>query len=621
MRKTLVVMALALVASQAAADTRQRSVDRRAADAVPGAPWAQRARVTTSDLVQEANFTAGQALANRPIAQIETNYYTFLTGEPLQVRMTTHANGYTGPVTMYLYWENRTTGERRYFNTATRALLAAGQTSDLFGGVGAPVPVVVPQLSDFVLFGTATDSAQLGFGVNGALGGSITTPAAQTGLFQYVLEIRDGAGRRVLARSNAMYSYIESSVPVSGTITANTTWTANRRYVLADFVGVASPATLTIEPGTVIYGGNNRATLFIQRGAKIMADGTARRPIIFTSPQKTGGRSQTDWGSLVVLGNAPINDNRQGAGEAVLEGLPDQPQYRYGGSNAGESSGVLRYVRLEFGGFEIQPAQEINGLTMAGVGNGTLIDYVQVLQNKDDAFEWFGGTANAKHLVGIGFADDGLDWDLGWVGNVQYAVMIKRAGNDESDGNVLIEGDNHPVTQTLTPLTNPRVYNVTGYGSGSTTVGNYGTVLRRGTAGKIYNAIITGSRRAPVTIRDTATFNNATSGELIFNNSLFGGSFADSAFQSADNAASIRTFLFQTMQNNRAADPMLAAGAPTLVKTYMPDLTPLPDSPALDASFVANPPDNGFFDQVDFIGAIGPNYNWLLTGWANFSDN
>lgn len=618
MRRALAALAIVFAALQTAADPRQRAAA-RAGDAVPGAPWARRAQASAFELTQESN--SGPAIANRPIALIETNYYTYVAGDPLQVRITTHPNGYTGPVTLYLYWENRTTGERRYYSIASRALLAAGQASDLFGSAGSPVPIVVPQLSDFVLFGTGSDSAQLGWGANGALGGSISTPAGQTGLFQYVLEIRDGAGRRVLSRSNAMYSYVESSVNVSGTITASTTWTASRRYVLNEFVGVAAPATLTIEPGTVIYGGNNRATLFIQRGAKIVADGTARRPIIFTSPQKVGSRNQTDWGSLVILGNAPINDNRQGAGEAVLEGLPDQPQYRFGGTNAADSSGVLRYVRLEFGGFEIQPSQEINGLTLAGVGNGTVIDYVQVLQNKDDAFEWFGGTANAKHLLGIGFADDGLDWDLGWTGNVQFAAMIKRSANDESDGNVLIEGDNHPVTHTVTPLTNPRVYNVTGYGTGSTTQGNYGVVLRRGTAGKIYNAIVTGSRRAAVTIRDSATVTNTTNGELVLNNSILNGSFADAVFGSSDNASLTRTFLLSAMASNQNVDPMLAAGAPDVVKTYMPDLTPLPDSPALDARFVANPPDNGFFEQVDFIGAVGPGNNWVLSGWASFSDN
>ncbi|HWW61401.1 MAG TPA: hypothetical protein VN181_08545, partial [Thermoanaerobaculia bacterium] len=221
-RSTLLVLCL-LIAAHAVARER-----------ITGAPWVRRA-----ESVNEFTAATEATLAEtgiRPIVLIETNYYTFLPGEPLQVRMTIDPNGYTAPATLYLYWENRTTGERRYYNLAAKALLAAGQQSDLFGAVGAPTPIVVPKLSDFVLFGTAADATN-SFGVNGAIGGSIPTPTGQNGLFQYVLELRDAAGKRVLSRSNAMYSYIESSVNVSGTITSSQTWTANKRYVLNDFVG------------------------------------------------------------------------------------------------------------------------------------------------------------------------------------------------------------------------------------------------------------------------------------------------------------------------------------------------------------------------------------------------
>lgn len=617
MRRTLVAIGLSVLASQPLTAATRRAVSH--------APWVERASPSQMSLgLTPAPDGTYDGVANRPIVLIETNYYTFLPNEPLQVRITTHPNGYRGAVSMYLYREDRESGERRYYNIGSRDLLPAGQQSDLFGAAGSgPIPVLVPQLTDFVLFGSASDPASLSWGINGALGGSISTPSAQTGLYQYVLELRDAAGKRVISRSNAMYSYVEESVAVQGTLTQSATWVATRRYVLSDFVGVAAPATLTIEPGTVIYGGDSKATLFIQRGAKIVADGTARRPIVFTSPQRVGNRKKTDWGSLVILGNAPINDNRQGAGEAVLEGLPDQPAYRFGGTNPTESSGVLRYVRLEFGGFAIATGQEINGLTLAGVGNGTVVDFIQVLHNKDDGFEFFGGTVNGKHLVSTA-DDDAFDYDLGWQGNLQYVVSIRRFENDrdESDGNVLIEADGHPQTFTLTPLSNPRIYNATGFGTGSTTNGNYGAVFRRGTAGKIYNVIITGSRRAPVTMRDDATFNNAAAGELVISNSIFNGSFADAAFPgSSDRALQTRTFVMDSRGANRSVDPLLAIGAPSDIKTLMPDLTPLPDSPALDVDFVAQPPDNGFFDRVDFLGAIPPGNNWLLTGWANWSDN
>ena len=593
MRKTLILLAIVCLAAPLFARD-----------------WARRAPLLGT--IDTASLTATNG--PRPVVLLETNYYTFLPGEPLQLRLTVNPNGYGAPVTMYLYRENRTTGERRYHNLAG-GLLAAGQQADLFGSTASPVPVFTPALNDFVLFGSSSDTSALSWGVNGALGGSIATPASEPGLHQWVVELRDAAGKRVLSRSNAMYSYITESVNVSGTITASTTWTANKRYVLNNFVGVAAPATLTIEPGTVIYGAGTTATLFIQRGAKIVADGTARRPIVFTSPQRVGSRAQRDWGSLVLLGAAPVN-----SGEPTLEGLPSEPAYRYGGTNAADSSGVVRYVRLEFGGFEISTGQEINGLTLAGVGNGTVIDYVEVLHNKDDAFEFFGGTVNAKHLLAIAFADDGLDFDNGYSGSIQFAALIKRASNDEDDGNILTESDNHPQTFTLTPQTNPRVYNVTGVRE-SGPRGNYGFVLRRGTAGKFYNTILTGSRRAPVTVRDDASFNAIGAGELAVNHSLLHGNFTDAGFTGSDRAQQTRDFLFTAMTRNRNADPLLAMGEPTLLDTLMPDLMPLPGSPALDADFVAVPPDNGFLEPVDFLGAVGPGHDWVLSGWANFSDN
>lgn len=610
MRKILITLAIALFAAQALAADRERG-------RTPDMQWIKRAPVS-EEMMQRAIADAVLADASgvRPIVLLETNYYTFLPGEQLGLRLTVNPNGFGAAATMYLYHEDRVTGARQYYS-ASGGLLPAGQQSDLFGSAGSPAAVFVPTLNDFVLFGSASDTSDISFDVNGALGAG--RPAGPVGLYQWVVELRDAAGKRVLSRSNAMYSNITSSVPVSGTITSSTTWTADKRYVLSEFVGVAAPAVLTIEPGTVVYGGTSRATLFIQRGAKIMADGTARRPIVFTSPRRTGERAQTDWGSLVILGNAPINVT---GGSAFLEGLPSEPAYSFGGSDANDSSGVVRYVRLEFGGFLIATNQEINGLTMGGVGRGTVIDYVEVLHNKDDAFEFFGGTVNARHLLGIAFADDGLDFDFGYTGSVQYAAMIKRAVNDEGDSNIFTESDNNiPANaDAARPLTNPNVYNVTAVRVASG-VGQYGGVLRRNTAGKFFNNVVTGSRLAPVTIRDASTFNNVTAGDLVVDRSILHGNFEDSGFGSSDNAVNTRSFLFSTMTRNRNLDPLLAMGSPTLVRTYMPDLTPLPGSPALDADFVANPPDNGFLEAVDYMGAVGPGSNWLLTGWASFSDN
>ncbi|HEV7243180.1 MAG TPA: hypothetical protein VGQ36_28395 [Thermoanaerobaculia bacterium] len=612
MRRTFILVALTLLAPQLFASEGPRQLRDRVEPGA-GMQWVKKADFSAVSLAK-AELEANLAEVNgaRPIVLLETNYYTYVANDPLELRLTVNPNGYGGPVTIYLYREDRNTGDRRYHSVSGE--LAAGVQADLFGSAGSPVPVFVPTLNDFVLFGSGASTSALSWKVNGALGQAITVPASETALRQFVVELRDAAGKRVLARSNAMYSYVTGSVDVTGKIQTNTTWTADKRYILHDYVGVVGPAVLTIQPGTVIYGGDGRATLFIQRGAKIIADGTSRRPIIFTSPQKVGDRAQKDWGSLVILGNAPINQTT-----AIMEGLSSFPEYTYGGADPADNSGVLRYVRLEFGGFEIATAQEINGLTLGGVGTGTVVDYVEVLHNKDDAFEFFGGTVNASHLLGVAFADDGIDVDFGYSGSIQFAAMIKRAANDEGDANFLGESDNDADGSTKTPLTNPKVYNVTAVRQTSDT-GFYGARIRRNSGGHWHNVVVAGSKNAPIFIDGGTTQNNAASGVLVFDHSLLFGDFSDAKYPNVNGAPS-RTHLFTTWKNNRNADPLLAIGTPTLLKTYMPDLTPLPGSPALDANFVGNPPDNGFLVPVDYQGAVGPGDNWLLTGWASFSDN
>lgn len=616
MRRLSLFIAIALLSLPSFADRAAHAGRRVSSEIKADSSWIQRADTVARTIAADAAMLA-DVKGPRPIVLLETNYYALLPGEPLQLRLTTSPNGYADPVTMYLYQENRTSGERRYYNIASNGLLPAGSIADLFGTVGSPVAVFTPNLSDLVLFGSTVESP-ISWNVNGVLGSSMIVPTGETGLYQYVVELRNAAGDRVLARSNAMYSFVENTVNVSGTITANTTWSPKNRYVLGGFVGVAAPAVLTIEPGTVIYGGDNKASLFIRRGAKIVADGTNRRPIVFTSPQITGSRSQRDWGSLIVLGNAPINDSTKG----FLEGLPSTPEYSFGGSDPNDDSGILRYVRLEFGGFEIETNQEINGLTLAGVGRGTVVDYVEVLFNKDDAFEFFGGTVDAKHLLGVGFADDGLDFDLGYQGRIQFAAMVKRLVNEESDSNVLFESDGHPSEFTRTPLTKPVVYNVTGYGTGTTKT-NYGAVFRRGSGVTLRNALVAFSNpsKAPLTVRDDASVNLIGSGDLTVDNSIFFGNFEESAFGSSDKKDAVRSMLFTSQKYNRNIDPLLSIGGPSMLATLMPDLSPADGSPALDVNFVANPPDDGFFEQVGFIGAVGPHENWILSGWANFSDN
>lgn len=619
MRKNVVLAVLALVATAAYAAPPRHVVEPRAGDQPSARAWVETAIMTEAE-IEQAAAAAMTPASNWPVVLLESNFYAFLPGEKMQLRLTSHPNGWNTPVTLYLYWQDRVSGVKRYFSVPGGGLQNDGVIADLFGTPGgAPVPVNLPTLTDFVLFGSAADPALLSWGIDGALGPSITAPS-QPGLYQYVLEIRDAAGRRVIAKSNAMYSFVTEQVVVAGEITQNTTWLASKRYVLSDFVLVREPAVLTIEPGTVILGGDTRATLFITRGARLIANGTAMRPIPFTSAKKVGDRAQRDWGGLVLFGRAPINEP---GGQGFLEGLPSQPQYAFGGTDPHDYSGILRYLRLEFGGYEIETNQEINALTLGGVGDATVIEYIQSHFNKDDAIEFFGGTVNAKHLLLTSNADDGLDWDLGWQGYVQYVVVVKTKSNDENDSNFAGESDGHPQNFELTPLSNPTVYNLTAIGTGDQTLGAYGWVLRRGTAGKIHNAIIYGSRHAPVTVRDDATFSRIPAGELVFDNSILYGDFSDAKFpNSRDRGAQTREFLFETMKFNRNADPMLAFGSWAHYKFLNLNVMPLPGSPALDISYVKSPPDNGFFDtSVTCIGGVCPDNNWVSTGWGIFSDN
>ena len=213
---------------------------------------------------------------------------------------------------------------------------------------------------------------------------------------------------------------------LSGTITQNKTLTADKRWLLSGQVKVTQKATLTIEPGTTVCGDatdpQKVSFLNIDQDAKLVADGSREKPIVFTSSRKPGERRTSDWGGVVLRGRAPINlPPGDGSACGSLEG--NAGSYGPCGTlRSDDSSGVLRYVRIEFAGREVAPDNELNGLTFGGVGSGTVIDYVQVHRGSDDAFEFFGGTVNVRHLVATGALDDSFDWDQGYSGKGQFLV-------------------------------------------------------------------------------------------------------------------------------------------------------------------------------------------------------
>ena len=237
----------------------------------------------------------------------------------------------------------------------------------------------------------------------------------------------------------------ETTLNITSNITTNTTWEKGKVYVLTSRITVVSGVTLTIEPGTIIKGqagtGANATALIIARGGKIMAEGTAAEPIIFTSVadeiqpgQIDGGNLDVDldglWGGLIVLGNAPISAD---ASSVQIEGIPaSDPNGLYGGSVADDNSGVIKYVSIRHGGANIGEGNEINGLTLGGVGSGTVIENVEVVANQDDGIEFFGGTVNVKNAIVWAAGDDAIDTDQAWSGTLDNFVVVCGGATDHA---------------------------------------------------------------------------------------------------------------------------------------------------------------------------------------------
>lgn len=245
----------------------------------------------------------------------------------------------------------------------------------------------------------------------------------------------------------------EGTVVVTSNITSNTTWNNDQVYQLGGRIVVTDGATLTIEKGTVIKGEAgqeaNATALIIARGGKLMAEGTASEPIIFTSvadeltpEQVQNGNFASPnlsaninglWGGVIVLGNARIsasNDNDEDVSEVQIEGIPtSDPNGLYGGNNDSDNSGVLQYISIRHGGTLIGQGNEINGLTLGGVGNGTVIENIEIVANLDDGIEWFGGTVNVTNAVTWNCGDDGLDTDQSWAGTCDNFVIVGATGH------------------------------------------------------------------------------------------------------------------------------------------------------------------------------------------------
>ena len=322
--------------------------------------------------------------------------------------------------------------------------------------------------------------------------------------------------------------YAAPTVTVTGVITANTTWTKNNVYLLQGVVYVDSLVTLTIEAGTLVRGDANTviSSLVVQRGATILANGTPCNPIVFTSSKAIGARVRGDWGGLTILGRGLTNQGTN----VNIEGIgATEPRARYGGNNNADNSGSLKYIRIEYAGFAIAANNELNSLTFGGVGSGTTVDYIQTSFGNDDAFEWFGGAVNCKHLVAYRTLDDDFDTDFGYSGTVQFGIGIKDPAIADAPAVSTSEGfesdNNGTAPFTPTPKTSASFYNITQIGAfrcGSNAGGitqptadgfRRGVRLRRNTELKIFNSIFMNNWRglimdADVIANGLAAFKN-----------------------------------------------------------------------------------------------------------------
>ena len=249
---------------------------------------------------------------------------------------------------------------------------------------------------------------------------------------------------------SCVYAPAENEVVVTENVTANTTWTADKIWILGSRIAVTSGVTLTIEPGTIIKGqagtGANATALIIARGAKINAVGTAAAPIIFTSiadeiqPGQIASPNLDPtlsglWGGLMIMGNAPISAD---AASVQIEGIPaSDPNGLYGGSDAADNSGVVKFISIRHGGANIGEGNEINGLTLGGVGNGTVIENVEVVANQDDGIEFFGGTVNVTNALVWNAGDDAIDTDQAWAGTLNNFIVVC---GDQTDHALEIDG-------------------------------------------------------------------------------------------------------------------------------------------------------------------------------------
>lgn len=415
-------------------------------------------------------------------------------------------------------------------------------------------------------------------------------------------------------------------------ITGTRNFVKDSVYILMGQINVEG--ILNVAPGTIVKGDKRtKGTLVVVPGGKIYAEGTPTQPIIFTSRMEPGERAAGDWGGIILVGKGPLNQS-----SASVEGL-SQP-VNYGTSEVtdrddNDSSGVLKYVRIEFSGIALQPDKETNGLTMCAVGKGTVISHIMVSYCGDDSFEWFGGNVDCKYLIAYNGLDDDWDVDFGYSGNVQFGVSIRNPRVADVSVSNGFESDNDGSGSTSTPLTSGVFSNMTVIGPYKTTSDrninlNYGAGmhLRRNTSISIFNSVIAGWHSTGLLLDGTRTYDNATNGGMALQNVFLVGTKGP-AVKGAGGVtdAQADAFFNNPLFNNQIIADVATAkiansfydaskeGKDAIPTSFLPEA----GSPLLGAgSFAHAKLQNAFFDKTaTYVGAFGTT-DWTKEPWTEF---
>jgi hypothetical protein len=394
-------------------------------------------------------------------------------------------------------------------------------------------------------------------------------------------------------------------VPLAGEMIADNHLICDNDYLLVGSVFVRSGATLTIDPGTTVFAdGTSKGTLIIQPGARLVANGLRAAPIVFTSRSTTGDRRPGDWGGVVLLGRATTNATSPSVGSIGLGG-------EFGGTDDNDDSGVLRFVRIEYAG-QLSGNNRIAGLTLAGVGRATTINYVQVRQTLDDCFSFQGGTANAKHLVCQRGQGDGFHFHHGHRGQLQFLILQQStAANGENDG---FELENEAGAAPPAFVTEPTIYNVTMCGrEADVPEEQYGLLLRRGARAHIYNSLVLGFE-AGIDLRDPGSLLNIKS-SMFFTPVAYEEDGSNATTQKDDDGGLNEVSLFrEPLRNN-------VSGRPNIGDCFNPNTFGFKPSPAIRSN-ATQPPSDGVFDgQATYLGALRDfEDTWTDGGWMVWSE-